>query len=443
MAAWIGGVILIGCIALTVVAGVTSIPLGPLQRLVVAPLNQRLAPFHIEARDITAQWKARGPSLMVQAEQISLANAENERIAFLPKGEAEFGLFALLGGDARIRSMSLGRPSIDVSRKASGVLAVGLGQQAPNGMREPLLQVRPMILAEVLSAQCGDNSAPRVVFHDGTLHFNDAPTETRLVFSDLEGTYDLADPERQLRLSASQMVGDQQIRFDIDVGCVPGKKVFNATISPNDAYPAVLSDVVPGLGFLRPFEIPVSGEISIRSRIDLSLEDIAFNLEGGAGSLELAEFGVANLGVTSAHLRGDLERQSGNLRINQAQIAFEQGRAVAGGAMRIEENGIAIELNAGLTGIAIGDLLPDWLVGLRSAMQGAAPDLVSNRQATQMKVEGLVRWDESGPKVSGTFSIWDGRPDPMQGQPPDAVVLEFEGNPQARVLSFWIPEQPL
>ncbi|MEO1065597.1 MAG: hydantoinase B/oxoprolinase family protein, partial [Actinomycetota bacterium] len=135
----------------------------------------------------------------------------------------------------------------------------------------------------------GEESVRRVIdrLEDGSFTFSDEASAVHLRAEALDLGFRSSELERHAELDFYLLVGGQRLSFSVEVSRSCVEDEFRVTVFPDAVHPGVLGEIIPGLGFLYPFELPVTGSVAFELDAARELRHVAFELSGGSGTLEL------------------------------------------------------------------------------------------------------------------------------------------------------------
>ncbi len=150
--------------------------------------------------------------------------------------------------------------------------------------------------------------------------------------------------ELGLRLNGSlglRMKGDgdiRSVRFDLNsiAGRVNGEVAVggdgygvSAVLDMKGMRWSVLSTAFPELSDVARIDVPIDGRFTVQGTTGGSILSLDFDLEGGAGTIDLPQFYPEALPVKKAALRGQVSDSLRQIRIENAGVTLESGEVVA------------------------------------------------------------------------------------------------------------------
>lgn len=422
-----GGVLLAGFVALAVTAAYRPLPLDLLQSATEERLSRQVAPLRLSAGRLWGQWHPAGPSLTLRAEQLILSDQAGRTLATAPVAEASLSLGALLRGDALFTDMCLERPSFAITRSDDGAVRVGLGLADPALDRLPFAASRLQALGELLFSHGDeDRPLPEMTVEDGVASYRDEATGTWLRFADLNINAKAAAEGPQARLSLVLLVGDQRLGFAAQLRRDPSEGGLMLMLSPDGVRPAILSEVLPGSGYLAPFEVPISGLVKARFDENQALLGLEFDLFGGPGSLEVADYNASNLYVDSLRLRGSYDPRAQRLELTSGTLDLANAKVHFGGSLQESGGRLILALAAQLFGGELSQLMPRWFAGLRGVLNVDEKMQVGSSE-THLSLEGSIQPSRRLITVSGTIQLWGAATAGEFGDAGDAAPLRSLG----------------
>ena len=296
---------------------------GPVSLAFLAPYGKEtFAEQHPDLRldfdDVILSWEGWKDTLDIRALEVRVTDTEGTIVFAVPEASVVLSARALLRDQLAFSRIDLFSPTINLVRTLDGDFAIGIGGED---------RAATLLIGDLISgAGAGENDMERTLrevrVRDAALTIDDRIEERiwqafvvdaglEVVGSGLTGSValDIDLGERPLRLGADYV-------YD-------GISASTAlTLHLSDLWPGDLKTLLPDLAPLAALELPVSGTLETTVDENFDIGDIAFDLSGGAGRLNLPNIYENGLEVDLMQARGLVSADYSTLRLDDIFLEF-------------------------------------------------------------------------------------------------------------------------
>lgn len=342
---------------------------GPISLRVLTPyLNDALSfgdtGVRAELQDTIVVWDEADKALRIRAIGMTLYDRTGAIAATVPEIELALSLQALLKGQIAPKSIDVTGISARIMRLPDGGLDFGFGSG------EKSVEPGPgdsAAFLTMLMEGLGDTGAPDtalayltrvsvigadiVLYDEQTQSLWHAPRSDLVLQKEREGirgnlllNLNFGGQVRPLRVNAFYQTQSERVDMNI---------VLDRLV------PAELAPLAPELKSLAIANLPVSGTVSFAIGGDRHLSEIRLKLEGGKGTLVLPDLYTQPVPVDRALFNGALAADFSRLRVLEAVIESVGLRLAGEGNVGLA-GGLSLDIDAGLTGLAVDRLLVYW-----------------------------------------------------------------------------------
>jgi len=346
--------------------------------------------FAVRLDDTVLTWAGWERTLDVRVLNVRAVGAGGAAAAVVPELSLSFSARALLKGIVAPRSIELHGPSLRVTRHRDGTLEVGLGQDA---------EVSDALSGQLLArlAEEPDEVGPmgylsRIMVRDADVLIIDRRLDTvwRAPHAEMTLRRDIAGIEGEIALDLegpghlTRLVllgGYQRRTHRLDFG-----------VRFSDLRPATFAGLSPQLAALGAADLPLSGRLLVSLDLDGDLDALDFEVEGGAGRIDLPAPLEQSVDVTGLSVRGLYRGIDRVLAVERLAVHLGEG----GGLVLPAADGHRVPVRS-LTARANLDVRGDRLdvasveADLGGPTVAATADILRQGEETRIRAEGILR----------------------------------------------------
>ncbi len=405
---------------LFVVSAATAIVLlarGPLslstaKPYVEAALNDEKSPVHIAFKDTLLAWDPKRRRLEVRVLELRIASAEGRVIATAPAMTVDLDPFALLQGRIEPERVVLLAPRVRLARTLEGGIELGLG-----GGDEAESEGSGDLIAAWL-----EGDLPQVARSLSSIRVVDA----ELIIDDRVTGRRWRASRSTLSLTRGDVGTSIEVAARIEIEGRPADLNLNA-LYRDPVRPIALSlaftGITPGfltrelasttLAPLAAVRVPLAGRVTSTLTTDLTLIELAFEVNGTDGVLALPERFPEALAIEKLHVRGKLENLGQRVVVEAVDVVFAEGPDVHfKGTLRRESKGLGIEGRVDIANLDLTQLGRFWPLGLADNARAWVTERIVGGRVDKARVRLDIRPGELAEAPSR----------------PGMAVLEFEAH---------------
>lgn len=385
--------LLLACVL--VASALVAVPVPLSQDRLNRYLHHRYPLHDIRFARPTVTWSPVDWVVELDLRDVTLHDAARDVVASVPRVVLAIDPASLLTGDARLRSLLVSRPVLRVERSAGGALKLDIGQggDGPSGYGRSG-SVMTMLLTDMVAAGAGPARLPEISMRDARLALADEISGARFAFDVPQATLRATAEGARLNATLAAVTSGETIELDLEGFFRSRDRTIRLRGAFGNVNPAILAELLPGLPFLAPIEIPLSGRFHARFGQGAELRAARFDVEGQAGSLEIAQYTGRNIAVDRLRATATYRRDRNQLDLRPVLLDFEDKRLT--GALQSVATRTGAHLLRGdltLAGWSWDALLPLWFGGLGrvSGEAPAAPPAARRRKACRWSHASTAR----------------------------------------------------
>ena len=351
--------------ALFAVVAVWQLSRGPVSLAFLTPyIEESLSdgPEGVQVRlhDTVLTWAGLERTLDLRAIGLQIVDSDGEVAASVPELSVQFSLRALLRGLIAPTGLELFGPRLRVARTIDGEIVVGVGAVAGNG---PPDRGGMQLIGGLLREP--DPDAPtgylrRVSVTSALIEFVDHVTGR--TWTAQRADIALHRDENGIRGDGRIIldVGENVAQFEVSGLLNTDTETTELGITFENLVPAVAASLDPRLSQLDRFDLPLSGTVALSLAPTLAIENINFDLTGGAGNIAVPEFYKSPLPVSGLMLRGGAADALNVLVIDEASIDLGGPVATLSGDVTRQGNAVEFQLDVRAESVPVNELARLW-----------------------------------------------------------------------------------
>ena len=395
------------------------ISLGFLSPYIEEALHPEGSPYRIDFDDTVLTWGGWRRPPDVRMTGVRIAEADGRLLVEAPQVSLGLDRAALLRRAVALSSIELIGPQANLVRRREG----GLGLAAAGGAEDDSLGA----LAANLLAPSGEDSLLAGLEHvgvsDARITLEDESTGRTLALREVGLVID-AD-SRDVKLNGTLSLDDDaRVRFLVLHHRDGGRTDVLATFSRLN--PASLAAFFHGHGeALSAVRAPLSGKASLGLTPDGAVEEVDFEIEGGAGGIVLPKVFRAPVPVRRLAAAGTVDAGLSRLRLESFSLDTPGPRFLFNGVFRRSAAGVGVEGRFQALGIRFDELSYYWPEdaagnrGRRWILENIDAGVITRLDA-KLAIEPGSPEDpgSAGAAVSGTLAFEDARIHYLRPMPP-------------------------
>jgi Protein of unknown function/AsmA-like C-terminal region len=283
-------------------------------------LASKDAGYTVKLDNTVMLWDGWNRPLDIRARGIHVFDPQGEPLATLPEMAMRLSVGALAHGVVAPMSLEAIGARVHLRRRANGQLDLKFSDEA----REPNLPgVLPTLLADLLERTDARNPLSylrEVSITNAEMVIDDARWDTSWKAHIERLTLD-RDAAGIKATSSIQVNVDQSASHVYASGIyATATGLISLDASFTGLRPAVFARATPVLAPLEGFSLPLSGHLA--SRVDLAghIEELRFDVTGGAGTIQIADLLPDEVAVQRISARGAIEDHGDRLALEQALV---------------------------------------------------------------------------------------------------------------------------
>lgn len=313
----------------------------------------------VRLHDTVLTWAGLERTLDVRAVGLEILDSDGRVVASVPELSVQFSLRALMRGLIAPTGLELFGPRLRVVRTPDGEVIVGIGAVSASGQAGGGLELIGGLLREPnLDSPTG--YLHRVSIVSGLIEFEDRLTGRN--WTAQRADIVLERDENGIRADGTIVLDTRGdfARFELSGLLNRITETVELGISFDDVSPVVLASLDPRLSLLGRFKLPVSGTLALSLATSLAVEDVNFDLTGGAGQIVVPEIYPAPLPVTRFVLRGRATEALNSVVIDEAMIDVGGPVVTLSGKLQRRDKSIEFQLDTSVEALPIDELARFW-----------------------------------------------------------------------------------
>ena len=351
--------------ALFAVVAVWQLSRGPVSLSYLTPFVEDAlsgGPDGVRVRlhDTVITWAGLERTLDLHAIGLEILDDDGEVGAVVPELSVQLSLRALMRGLIAPSGLELFGPRLRVVRKPDGDIFLGIGAVSAS---DPAEAGGMDLIGRLLQDPDPDSATGylrRVSINSALIEFEDRQTGRN--WTAQRADIALARDENGIQADGTIVlnVGGGAARFEISGRLNAVTQSVELGISFEDLSPTVVASVDPKFELLDRLMLPVSGTLAVSLSASLTVEDINFDLTGGAGEILAPEFYKKPLPVTQLRLRGRATEVFAKFVIDEASIDVGGPIATLSGEGTRQDRSLDIKLDARAEAVPANRLAKLW-----------------------------------------------------------------------------------
>ena len=395
------------------------ISLGFLSPYVKEALHPDGSPYRIDFDDTVLTWGGWSRAPDVRMTGVRIAEADGRTLVEAPQVSLGLDRAALLRRVIALSSIELIGPQANLVRRKEG----GMGLAAAGGAKD---DSPGALMANLLAPSREDSllaGLERVAVSDARLTVEDESTGRTLTLREVGFAID-AD-RRDVRINGTASLdADARVRFLVLHHRDDRRTDVLVTFSRLD--PASLAAFFHGSGeTLSAVRAPLSGKASLSLTPAGAVEEVDFEIEGGAGGIVLPKVFRAPVPVRRLAAVGTVDAGLSRLTLESFRLDTPGPRFLLNGVVRWSAAGVGVEGRFQALGLRFDELSYYWPEdagmggGRRWVLDNVDAGVISRLDAKLAVEPGA--WEERGAAaaaVSGTLAFEDARVHYLRPMPP-------------------------
>ena len=332
-----------------------TIPLftSPIQTL----LESRTTTYDIDFERVGARWYPIENQIEVQFNQLQISDYRKDLFVIIPEVKARFNATAMFSGDLEVDHIWFLSADVNFIRAAAGAVKSNAGAGESDGSN--------ILVKRILKAVFAVSTYfPEVIIKGTHISLHDEVSGAGIRIPKIIVKVRPVPLGVKSEIDIDIAVGDSSLYFSAISLYQISDQQFDLSLSFENERVGLLSNILPGMEYLKLLEVPVTGVIDIKLDKYLRVIDSRFDLYSGAGSLELIDYTGFNLGVTGMSALGNTS--NGILRINmdRMEVDLKDVKVVLDGVLIQCKNTTGIDVNISLEKSSLSLLMPRWFAHL-------------------------------------------------------------------------------
>lgn len=336
------------------------ISLGFLTPYIEESLSSGPDGVQVRLHDTVLTWAGLERTLDVRAVGLEIVDSNGEVGASVPELSVQFSIRALMRGLIAPTGLDLFGPRLRVVRTPDGEVFVGIGPVTASGQAS---DGGVGIIGGLLREPNPDTPTGylrRVSIVSGLIEFEDRLTGRN--WTTQRADIALVRDESGIRADGTIVLdaGGDFARFEISGLLNRVSESIELGISFENLSPAVVAALDPRLSPLDRIKLPVSGTLALSLAASLAVEDVSFDLTGGAGEIVIPEVYPAPLTVAQFALRGRAAESFNSVVIDEAMIDVGGPVVTLSGELERRDKSIEFQIDTSAKALPINELPRLW-----------------------------------------------------------------------------------
>ncbi|MCZ6838038.1 MAG: DUF3971 domain-containing protein, partial [Alphaproteobacteria bacterium] len=351
--------------ALFAVVAVWQLSRGPVSLSFLTPyIEEALSggPNDVQVRlhDTVITWEGVERTLDLRAVGLEIVDSDGEVGASVPEMSVRLSLRALMRGLLAPTELELFGPRLRVVRTPDGEVVVGIGEVSANAQPGR----GGMELINGLLQDPDPNSSTgylrRVSIVSALIEFEDRQSGRN--WTTQRADIALERDENGIRADGTIVLNADGnfARFEVSGLLNSVSQSVELGVSFDNLLPATLASLDPRLNLLDRFRLPVSGTLALSLTASLAVEDVSFDITGGAGEIVAAEYYQTPLPVTRLALRGRATEALTNVVIDEAMVDVGGPVAKLSGVLTRQGDSIEFQFETRVEELPANELARLW-----------------------------------------------------------------------------------
>ncbi|HEU0118737.1 MAG TPA: AsmA-like C-terminal domain-containing protein [Alphaproteobacteria bacterium] len=302
---------------------------------------------HSEIAHTLLTWDNIEHSVTFHADDLKVKDGAGNVIAEVPTVDVQLSLFGLMFGQFLPLALEVEHPHFKLERDGQGVLRFGDMTSTSDDGKDSDIKGTIKHIA--------NNLAHAFITHKLQIVDTVLDVEDR----NDKSTWSIKIPEISLDRVNGQLTGHANVNLTqkdqtstVEVSYVYAKHLHNLETKLVEITPSFFAGGHPstvGLGAASIFDLPLSGDLSVSFDSDLNIEAAGVDIQGHDGRINYPDFWDKPAEIKSLHLKGDYDKETGNLDVPIGDIDFNGPKLsvmATGRAASVPTHDMDFELNA-------------------------------------------------------------------------------------------------
>jgi len=313
----------------------------------------------VRLHDTVLTWAGLERTLDVRAVGLEILDSDGKVGASVPEMSVQFSVRALMRGLIAPTGLELFGPRLRVVRTPDGEVFVGIGGEAASDQSDSGMELIGGLLREP-NPDTPTGYLRRVLIVSGLIEFEDRQTGRN--WTAQRADIALERDENGIRADGTIVLdtGGDFARFEVSGLLNQVSQSIELGISFDKLSPVVVVALDPRLSPLDRFKLPVSGTLALSLTASLAVEDVNFDLTGGAGEIVVPEVYPAPLPVTQFALRGRATQALNSVVIDEAMVDVGGPVVTLSGELERRDDTIEFQLDTSVEALPIDELARLW-----------------------------------------------------------------------------------
>jgi hypothetical protein len=304
-----------------------------------------------------AGWK-RPVDLRVRG--VHVLGAKGQVLANLPEVAIKLSARALLRGVVAPTSLEIFGARVHLRRLADGKLDLELGDQTASSGQAPIGSLLIQDLLGPVDPNRPISYLRRIRITRADLVIEDSHWDTswkaQLGYLTLARSRDGIQADAALDLLADGATAHLSASGDYEAAL----RRMTLQLTFGDLEPAAFARAAPQLASLARVALPLGGAITAKLGPDWSLDQLRFEINGGAGTISLPELYPAAVAVQGVGIKGALTDHGSKLALDQATIDLGGAKLALAGTAQDLDGSSTLALGISLRDFKVDELSQRW-----------------------------------------------------------------------------------
>ena len=252
----------------------------------------------LDVEDTILTWAGWERTLDIRIVNLRTSLPNGQVIATVPEVSLSLSAKALLKGNVAPRSIEFFGPTFHVERKTDGSFALGFEQAQQSGAGDSdLVASLILMMLQEPSPEQALSYLKRIAVVDGQVIYEDKALGSLWQASGTSADFIRVDGGLEAELDMTLQGAKQSAVISVMGTYALADKQVDLGVRFDGLVPADFTDLAQGLPALATVDVPLTGTLALSMTQNGVIEDVDFDVQGGAGHLALPVDLAADLGV--------------------------------------------------------------------------------------------------------------------------------------------------
>ena len=296
---------------------------GPVSLAFLAPYGkesfvERHPDLRLDFDDVILTWEGWQDALDIRALEVRITDTRGTTVLAVPEASVVLSARALLRDELAFSRVDLIAPTINLVRTLDGEFALGIGSEDGDAA----LLFGNLIGGTGAEQDDVERTLREIRIRDATLTIDDQIEERTWRASTVNASLGMVEPGVAGSVALDFELDERPLHLEADYVYDDISASITLALHLRDLWPGDLETLLPDLAPLAALDLPLSGTLTTTVDENFDIGDVAFDLSGGTGRLNLPEIYENGLEVELMQARGVVSADFSTLRLDDLFLEF-------------------------------------------------------------------------------------------------------------------------